>query len=672
MRRNRMHIRTLGFAAAASLAAALPAAAQEHADTIRLEPVVVTAARVPTPISAAPGTVTLITRQELQQRGVRLVADALRLVPGVAVVQSAGPGALTSVFMRGGESDYVQVLVDGVQVNDPGGAYDWAHLRAEDIDRIEVVRGPASVLYGSDAVSGVVQIFTRAGGAPRIEAGASSRRGARHAAPGAFTTHAADVSLTGATAVQRLQQGALAWGVSASHLRSSGLYAFNSDYDNTLASGRVQLTAAAGDIALTARATDNEYHYPTSGSGAVVDVNQFATGRALSFGADAGRRVTRSVELRLLATSHRNDTRTDNPPDSEADGSFWSTAEQTRRRLDARLNWTPVRDFVVTTGVEREWQWAGTVLESVSEWGEFTDASDESRRTTAVYGQLHGTPARGVSATAGARRDDNSAFGTFTTGRAALSWAAAGGVRLHASAGTAFKEPTFFENFAAGYTRGNPDLQPEEARSWEAGAEYSAADGALTLSATRFDQRFRNLIQYTFATPTPTAPNYGNIGAARAHGLELGLHARSAFASLALTHTLTRTRVTDAGFGSDAAFQQDRRLLRRPEQQSTASLLVAAPRGSRIGLDVRRVGERDDLDFTVPGEWSGVRTLLPAYSVADLGIEAPLLRSGARSADISVRVRNLGNARYAEIHNFPAPGRVLEAGVRAGAGLVRR
>jgi vitamin B12 transporter len=81
------------------------------------------------------------------------------------------------LFVRGGESDYVQVLIDGVQVNDPGGSFDWAHLRTEDIERVEIVRGPSSVLYGSDAVSGVIQVFTRAGGAPRIEAGMTGARG---------------------------------------------------------------------------------------------------------------------------------------------------------------------------------------------------------------------------------------------------------------------------------------------------------------------------------------------------------------------------------------------------------------------------------------------------------------------------------------------------------------
>src|SRR5690606_6167588 len=124
--------------------------------------------------------------------------------------------------------------------------------------------------------------------------------------------------------------------------------------------------------------------------------------------------------------------------------------------------------------------------------------TDEERANTGVYVQLHGSPIRSLSLTLGGRIDDNDAFGTFSTGRAALSWLPAHGLRVHAAFGTAFKEPTFFENFATGFARGNPDLEPEHARSGEAGVEVTALKGLLSLGATWFDQRFRNLIQYTF------------------------------------------------------------------------------------------------------------------------------------------------------------------------------
>ncbi len=126
--------------------------AQEPVDTARLGPIVVTADRLPIPAAAVPAAVTVLSGAALRAQGIRTVADALRTVPGATVVASGSFGAQTSLFVRGGESDYVKVLIDGVPQNQPGGAYDFAHLTLDGVDRIEVVRGPVSVLYGSDAL----------------------------------------------------------------------------------------------------------------------------------------------------------------------------------------------------------------------------------------------------------------------------------------------------------------------------------------------------------------------------------------------------------------------------------------------------------------------------------------------------------------------------------------
>jgi vitamin B12 transporter len=660
------------FITAAAAALLLPAAASAQQpraaepDTFRLSPVVVTATRLAIPLAEAPGSITVITGAELRQRGIRMVPDALRLVPGVNVVQTAGPGGQTSVFIRGGESDYVQVLVDGVQANDPGGAFNWAHLRAEDIERIEVVRGPASVLYGSDAVTGVVHIFTRAGGAPRVEASAATHRGSRFDSGDAFATHAFDASLAGSTSLTAMAGGRLGYGVNAGRLSSTGVYAFNSDYVNTSISSRLHLSADAGDVALSVRHNDNTFNYPTTGAGRVTDPNQFAAGRTWGLGADAGYRVTPRAELRVLATSYTFDSRTEDPADGPDDGTFRYQGDLSRRKVDGRAN-ISLGAFTLTGGADRQWQHGTTELESVSQWGVYTDETDNERTNTGLYAQLHGTLRPGVALTVGGRLDENSAFGSFRTGRVAASWMAVEGVRLQAAAGTAFKEPTFFENYAVGFTRGNPELAPEESRSWEAGAEYTLADGRVTLGGTWFDQRFSNLIQYT-SSPAAGAPNYSNVGSATARGLELSATAPAGpRVTLRGHYTLTRTSVADAGFGSDMAFQQDQRLLRRPEHQAMLSASVVALDGLRALLDVRHVGERDDLDFTDPSQWSGIRTTLDGYTVLDAAAEYHVVRRAAVTA--SLRVRNLLDTDYVEIFNFPRPGRVLELGIRTGLPL---
>ena len=160
--------RPLHLAGAASLLAlgarALPA--QEPRDTVALPEVVVTATRYPVQPESVSATLTVLHGDEIRSQGIRFVGDALRQVPGVQIVQGGGFGAATSLFMRGGESDYTKVLIDGVPVNDPGGAFDFGSLTTDNIERIEILRGPASVLYGSDAMTGVVQIITRRGDGP--------------------------------------------------------------------------------------------------------------------------------------------------------------------------------------------------------------------------------------------------------------------------------------------------------------------------------------------------------------------------------------------------------------------------------------------------------------------------------------------------------------------------
>ncbi|HUF51165.1 MAG TPA: TonB-dependent receptor, partial [Longimicrobiales bacterium] len=227
----------------------------------------------------------------------------------------------------------------------------------------------------------------------------------------------------------------------------------------------------------------------------------------------------------------------------------------------------------------------------------------------------------------------------------------------------------FFENFATGFTRGDPDLEPEQARSSEVGAEYVVLRGDLVVGASWFDQRFRNLIQYTFNTPTPEDPNYYNVGAARARGLELSASARTGSLTAAASYTYTSTRVTDDGFGEDMTFQDGRRLLRRPTHQASVNASLRLTSAATALLGARYTGSRDDLDFTDPAQFNGIRTTLGEYTVVDAGLVYGIVRGDGPTVDISAGVRNVVDREYQEIYNFPTPGRVLYLGFRAGVGL---
>ena len=261
-------------------------AQQAPKDTFALSEIVVTATRVPVARASVASTVTVLTGADLRAQGIHYVADALRTVPGAGVAQNGSFGAVTSLFLRGGQSNYVQVLVDGVSVNGPGGTFDFGSLTTDNVERIEIVAGPTSVLYGSNAVSGVIQILTRRGhGQPSVEVGT---RG------GTYGSFEWDAGLQGAgDKVEYAFQG--------SRFTTEGSYAFNNQHRNAVVSGRVHVAPddrTSG--ALTVRYADHVFHFPTDGAGRLVDHNQFTYEDGTTLGLDAGRYLTSRIEAREI------------------------------------------------------------------------------------------------------------------------------------------------------------------------------------------------------------------------------------------------------------------------------------------------------------------------------------------------------------------------------------
>lgn len=641
--------------------AALPAAAgaQQPGDAMRLDTLVVTGSTVTVPLTATSTGVTVITGEALRARGVQHVADALRAVPGLAVVQSGPLGSVTSLFLRGGESDYVQVLIDGVPVNEPGGRADLANLSTTNIERIEVVRGPGSVLYGSDAVTGVVQIFTREGrGTPRLDA---EVRGGSHGSLGY------EAGVQGAN-------GPVSYSLAASHFGTDGTYDVNNEYAQTTLSGLVRLRADdRTDAKISIRFSDGEYHFPTDGAGRIADLNQFNREKRMAVGLEAGRFLTDRLEARLRLTASDLDFSIHDDPDDEDDVhgiyAYYSQTDQQRREVDLHLNAHLSPTTVLTAGVQYEAQEERNHNEYESDGGPGSGSFAAERANRGYYVQAITDVGGAVSLNFGARLDDNDTFGTFETFRAGAAWRLPTGTRLRAAVGTAFKEPTFAENFSEGYTTGNPDLVPERTRSWEAGIEQRLLGERLLLSGTWFDQRFRDMIQYD-GNVAPGEPNYRNLAAANASGIELEASLRATGnLSLSASYTRLRSEVEDAGAdaGPDAEFVEGLRLIRRPDHTFNVTAGYRFLDRGSVDLAVLHVGERDDLDFA---DWPAKRVSLDAYTRVDLGAEVRLLdASGNRPAvTATLRVDNLFDAEYQEIVHFPARGRTILLGARLGFG----
>lgn len=637
------------FRLALIVALAARATAAQAPDT--LQRVVITATRVPAATAAGIATTAVIDRAAIERSGVRDVADLLRLVPGVSVARTGGPGAQTSLFLRGGENDYVRLLVDGVAVNDPGGALDLAWLSVDDVERIEIVRGPASVLYGTDAMTGVIQVFTRRAAATSVEGEASRGR--------------YETSLWRGTAM-RAGRGWTTLGGLARE-RTAGILPFNNGYARDVLSGALRAAPVRGpSLSIALRHVRDEFHFPTDGAGAITDRNAFRASRrtiASASGAYQWTRVRTEWSLSALRLNGRDDDRPDSPADTLGFHTYDARQRVRRTTADARVHVRLASGAIVTAGAELAGEAQRGADSSNFDVARHRFAAD--RDNIAFYTQWLLESGR-WSLSAGLRWDDNDAFGAFRTARAGFAARPWPGGSLRASVGTAFKAPTFFESFSTAFSVGNPDLAPERSRAWEAGVRQELRDGTLALSATWFDQRFVDLIQYAYVSPSD--PNYFNVAVASARGLELEAAVRpSGRLSGSISATVLRTRVEDAGLqsGDGAVFVRGSRLLRRPPVVLAGVLAATLPRHVTAHLAVRHVGERDDRDFST---FPATPVVLPAHTVVGVAASRPVLLPWASvTADVTIRVDNLLGAGYEEVANYRAPGRSLTMGVRAAS-----
>ena len=283
---------------------ALPAFLQAQSSAAPLTPVIVTATRVETAVRA-PATVTVLSGDSLRARGIVHLADALRVVPGVSVVTASSIGSQSSLFLRGGQGNYVRVLLDGAPLNEPGGSIDLGALTLDNIERVEIVRGPASVLYGADAVTGVIQLISRTG--------AAGARAALAMDGGSYGQR--DVALSGAIGGQRLSAS-----TSMADRASRGILPYNNEYRNQSAAASLRLAPdARTEAVLSARWLAAAYHYPTESDGSLGEHNAENTTRRLAL-AFSGRRVLgERIAASWTLTSSEHYPRSNDGPDSAAD-----------------------------------------------------------------------------------------------------------------------------------------------------------------------------------------------------------------------------------------------------------------------------------------------------------------------------------------------------------------
>jgi vitamin B12 transporter len=639
--------------------------APSQADTFHLPGIVVTASGAATPRAQLPQSVTVLEGADLRSRGVVFLLDALEEVPGVQVVRTGSIGATTSVFLRGGNSNFVKVMLDGVPLNEPGGRFDFGTFTLQNIERIEVVRGPSSVLYGSDAVSGVIHLFTRRGEGEQPEV-----RGSAAFQAGSLGSWSAEAGARGSSERS-------AWSLSLGRTESDGFLPVNNRFTSLVGSGRLALRPDDRTrVALAVRIQESRYHFPTDGSGEIVDLNQFTFDDGVTLSLEGTRAMAPGLEGRILLRAGRAERGAHDEPDTPADTVGFSYSGErlgttTRRGADARLTWRGARVQAIgglDWEVERERMQART--ESNFGGGPTVSASSfgQDRWNVAGYGRIEMAGPAASRLSAGVRADRNEVFGGFLTGQAGVVVPVGSLGRLRGSMGSAYKVPTFIQQFGAtAFERGNPELSPETSRNIEAGWDGGFLDNRVLLGAGVFRQAFRRLIEYE--NRGASEPTYFNEARARATGFEAHASWRPAPGFVGgAEYTAIDARAV-VGDPADLVDGGAPRLLRRPARQVTGHLrapLPNGPAGATVGLAVTHVGSRADNDFST---FPSTRVTLPSYTTGDLDVQLPLGGPGAAHDAAStflltLRVENLTNTAYTSVVGFPGKGRMAFVGIR--------
>ena len=635
-----------------------------------IESVVVTAAGRELPQSRVTDSVTVVTADDIAARQFETVADALRFtVPGLGVTATGGRGGQTALFTRGGESDFTLVMIDGVRVNGFGGSFDFAHLPVGDIERIEVVRGPQSALYGSDAIGGVVQIITKQGGPARVGGVFEG---------GTFGTSRVSVNTAGSA-------GSVAWGAAFERLDTSGQNGetsqagetvSNDDYTRRDVSLHGQWRGSRGTTVRSVfRYGTNERGFP--GPWGSNPGGTYAGIDTLSRGTNDNRLVSVGVSQRIGARVDQGIEVSQTQTDSVFNGPFGeSLSDASRLTVRARTDATLGDGIVATGGFDVQQEQAGSTF--------ITDSSFSTipvdRRMLGFFGELRFDPTSRIALTAGIRGDRITREGLAGDGfarpsfgdetevaanpKVSLGWflrpadATPDWTRLRVSAGTGIRPPDAFE---IAFTD-NPALKSERTRSVDIAVEQALAGARVLVEATAFFNRYDDLI-VSVGQSFQNASQFrtDNLSNSQARGLELAATGRTpqGFEARA-TYTWLHTEILAVDSTESEApvgFSVGDALLRRPRHQGSVELSFTQP----IFSVFTSIGTRSatlDVDPSF-GSFGGVFDN-PGYAVVNLGGS---VRAWS-GVEFTARVQNLLDRRYEEAFGFPTLGRSVMAGIR--------
>lgn len=610
---------------------------------------VVTAALTPVSVNDVAASVTVITAEQIRQKQARYLSDLLRDVPGFAVSQSGGPGGQTQVRVRGAEANQLLVLIDGVRANDPAGSdeFQFAYALTDDIERVEIVRGPQSATWGSDAVGAVINIIRR-----KDQAGAWLQG---RAEGGSFGT--TDLSARGGfgAGIARINGGVAYYDTDGTNISRSGDE--DDGTENTTADLGIDFDfGPAMDLGFSGRFVDAKTDFDDTdfiSTGLPIDGDQYTDAERTYLSGEAQFNPSRS---RWSGSAFAGYTKTDNQNFAYGawDSSTGAEVMEARFRASTLLgDLDAVQRHRLTAGLD----WIGSDFHQRGiDYGYGNPNHDQSTDQVGYQAEYIGHLFEGFNWTASARYDDFSDWDSITTWKVAASHQVSDIVRVRGSVGTGFKAPTFTERFGfyADTFIGNPDLVPEESAGWEVGLAAEWLNGDLGFDVAYFSQVLENEIDGFVFDPDTflyTAANRDTDSDRK--GFELVFDA-TPFDSLTIGASYTYLDATEDTAGGTT------REVRRPRHSASVNVNWGffQDRGN-LNLNVNYTGEQFDV-FYDPVTYVSSQVKLDDYIVADLAASWRL----TDSLELIGRVDNLADESYEEVLGYVRPGRAWYGGLR--------
>jgi len=601
--------------------------------------IIITGTRLQSTTETTGSSVSVVSEQDIKDGQYQNAMDAIQQVAGVDVVQSGGPGGNASVFLRGANSEHTLILLDGIELNNPATtnrAFNVANLTLENIERIEVIQGPQSTIYGSDAMGGVINLISKKA-EQGVRTSLSSQAGSYNSYTQVGNISYGSEKFEASTGITRQDLGSI------SSANASDGNSEHDGYENTSISNRLRYIPIS-NLEATSTTRYTRTHTSLDNSGGVGGDDPSRILRNTEFftrGDVSAHLVDKTLTPAAYISYTRHSLADNNGPDETSSDTINSSFGGDIVTAGSRGTWNPVDYFSSVVGYETQAERADSYYFSDGAYGPFEEnLYGQEARTNSVYFETQSNYNRKLYFDAGVRHDNHSIFGGATTFKVAPAILIDEGTKLRGSVGTGFKAPSLVQLYSS---YGNPTLDAERSVGWDVGIDQQLINNRLAGSITFFRNHFDDLITFN-----PSTFVLENITNSHTQGFEVASTADiNERLSLRLAYTYTDTRNEDTGES----------LLRRPRNKNALTVVYQPTSRWRSQLQWRVYSSRFDNDFS---SYPPQRVSLGGYGLVDLALSYQL--SG--SVELFARVDNIFDKEYQEVLGYGTLGAAGYGGIK--------